>query len=180
MEELPEIIVPLDDVFTFVLSVHRVGHASDKGVDMMIEERAEVEVMGEQDLLHGIGRGPAHFIPAIGHPCNMECFYEIEYEVKGYFKPHPDCDLFLVVYPSVNPGECTTECGPLEVIPYAGGIYDALIDEVVFKGHKIGIEEVTNNREVLTKELGNAQWTNQFEINYFVGDTSSIGCIFDF
>lgn len=95
--DIPEIIVPVGETFTFTLTIHRVGHSTSQGVNMMIEERADVEVMGEKDLLHGIGTGPAHFIPIVGDPCNMECFFWMEYEIKGYFKPHPECDLVLFV-----------------------------------------------------------------------------------
>lgn len=172
--------MPVGDAFTFTLTIHRVGHGTSQGSKMMIEERADIEVMGNLDLLHGFGTGPAHLIPIIGDPCNMECLFEMEFDVKGYFKPQPECSLVIKVHPNPTPGECTTECGPLNVIPYAGGIYDALVDEVIFEGHEIGMEKVAQSKVVLDKLLGNTQWTNQFEIKYFVGDPSSIGCVFDF
>lgn len=180
IEDLPEVVVPVGDAYTFVLTIHKVGHSTSQGENMVIEEQADIVVVGNLDLLHGIGKGPAHFSPNVNDLCNMECSFEMEFDVKGYFNPSPECSLFLKVHPNPLPGECTTECGPLNVIPYAGGIYDALVDEVTFEGHEIGMEKVTQNKVVLDKQLGTAQWTNQFEIKYFVGDLSSIGCIFDF
>jgi hypothetical protein len=179
--DIPEVVVPVGEAFTFTLKFQRVGHATSQGTNMMVEEQAEIQVVGTEDLLEGRGIGTVEFMPNIGDPCPMTCTSDMKYEIKGYFERAPACNLTLKVYPEPVPGECKLGCpSPIDVIPYPGGIYDAIVDEVTFEGHEIGLQEVSKDTVVLDKQLGNTQWTNQYEIKYFVGNPSSMGCEFDF
>ena len=179
-DELDAEVLIEGEAFIFTLEIYRYAAISHEGYDSSIEEKAAIEMIGVGDLVSGEGSGPAKMIQLIGETCEQVCDYGIEFEVTGFFKPAPTCELVLHVEPSTQNGQCRSDCPTENFTIYWPGITDATIDPVIFYPEEIGFHTLSNEEVTDRETIGNEIWTNQFKIMNFEGNPQVDGCNFNF
>jgi len=164
----------IEDVdYTFGLTIYRVGHALEAGLNYTMEDRVVVAVWGEEEMLYGSEEGVQSSYIDSGTDCPLTCEGPIEYVVRGWVHPEPRCELEMHITPIGKLSTCTAACAPGVPIPGTTGVAGVVLKPLV-------VDLATLSKGVTRDEvIGNYHWTATYTLTSFSGPVTVAGCDFD-